>query len=967
MMIRSFVFLLVTLLLISPSERQPLKADFNNSAAYRWLNKEVIDHRPLDDMESTQHWIAFTKGAQQVVDARVDTREKEEELKIARLSLSSEIKFEGSKSLCFKIPTKLDVPGPKSGRGWGTAGVRRIFDGEDWTESNRISLRIYPDCPGFYVNWLELRIYNEGLEKLPALFGQEGETSLLLRNNEWNHVVWEFGNVARDKVTSLEISYYLSGNEPEASDTATYYIDQLELQKVEPDHIEGWDVWPGRIAYSHTGYQSGANKTAIASGLDAREFKVIDQQTGETVLKKPMQVKESHLGKYQVMDFTEIHKPGKYILEADKVRTRSFRIELNVWRETILKALNFFYVERCGMTIPGVHGICHRDWRCIHEDKQIIINGGWHDAGDLTQGLGNTAETVYAMFSLAERLKLSNTDPELYAMLLDEAQWGLDWILKTSFRDGYRNGGSVSSRRTNGIIGDFDDVISTARNSPMDHFVSASAEAIGYRLLKDDHIRLADLSLIMAEEDWKFAVDELDVQKVQKEKSYFRGTFDSDNVEHEIASVGILASVELWKSTQDPQYKDKAAEWAEIIVNSQQREKPDWDIPINGFFYTNPDKEHILHYVHRGREQAPIIALTQLCETFPDHPNWMTWYAAVALHTEYLKTISNYTEPFRVFPASIYSDEEYLLAPESRRESFRKQALNGIPLGSGKFLRLFPVWMDYRGHFGTILPQAKALVSASHLRGDLSTVQLAQHQLEWVVGRNPFSQSSMWGEGYDFPNLYTPLSGDIVGGLPVGIQTRNEHDVPYWPVQNSWTYKEIWGYPVTNWISLMTDISGPALIEGWADSVVEFVSLGNGQVISVNPNLLTKRFKVSLPEGAYKIRSGGLDQKRTFLPAENYALDMRHDRIIEFEISQNTSAKGEVKITVKASGNGVHEFALRTDNLLIRSPIQQLKLRRGVLETLEWQGRIPKDKEPWIAVIIPDGNLGQRKEVMGNN
>jgi len=48
--------------------------------------------------------------------------------------------------------------------------------------------------------------------------------------------------------------------------------------------------------------------------------------------------------------------------------------------------------------------------------------------------------------------------------------------------------------------------------------------------------------------------------------------------------------------------------------------------------------------------------------------------------------------------------------------------------------------MDYRGHFGTILPQAQALINAAHLRGDLEAVALAQHQAEWIIGRNPFSQ-----------------------------------------------------------------------------------------------------------------------------------------------------------------------------------------------------------------------------------
>ncbi len=87
--------------------------------------------------------------------------------------------------------------------------------------------------------------------------------------------------------------------------------------------------------------------------------------------------------------------------------THPFRIDSDVWTGTIWKALNFFYSERCGMAIPGVHGVCHRDWQAVHDGKRIIINGGWHDAGDLTQGMGNTGEAAYAMFSLAEQLRCS--------------------------------------------------------------------------------------------------------------------------------------------------------------------------------------------------------------------------------------------------------------------------------------------------------------------------------------------------------------------------------------------------------------------------------------------------------------------------------------------------------------------------------------------------------------------------------
>jgi hypothetical protein len=348
------------------------------------------------------------------------------------------------------------------------------------------------------------------------------------------------------------------------------------------------------------------------------------------------------------------------------------------------------------------------------------------------------------MFSLAERLHARGEDPELYERLMDEARWGLDWVLKTSFHDGYRNAGSINSRRTNGVIGDDDDVKSRASYQPMSSFVASAAEGIAYRVLKDRDPRLAANALKMAEEDWKFGV--AGIAAMKKTDQLWRVTFDSDNVAHDVASSGALASLELWRATGEQRFADKAFELARVMMDSQQRKRPEWSTPLTGFFYTGPEKDRILHYCHRGREQAPILAFTTLCELFPNHPEWMKWYSAVALHAQYLKTMAKYTAPYDVMPSSIYKDDEYVAVPESRRESFRKQVLSGVPLGAGHYLRLFPVWMDYRGHFGTILPQAQALLSAAHLRGDLGAQQLAERQLEWIIGRNPFRRARCGGK-----------------------------------------------------------------------------------------------------------------------------------------------------------------------------------------------------------------------------
>jgi hypothetical protein len=951
------------------ADREPLQANFADSAAYRWLNKPVLESRLLDDTETLARWSAFGTGTLQARDSRAarapSVEPRTTAATVVEVSLTREQSREGRQSLRLRMPAKLNVPGPENGRGWGDGGVRRNFDGEDWSKFNRISLWIYPDIPGAYTISLEMRLSNDGAVKLPSR-GQEGLHIVMVRNHEWNHVVWEIGNAARDKITALTIVRGMYGNEPEVSGIDTFYFDRLELERVEPDYMEGWRVWPGRISYSHTGYQTGAEKSAIASGLNAREFRLIDQATGETVLSKPVQTVTTHLGSFQVMDFSEARKSGSYVVEAGGTATRPFRIDQNVWRQTLLKALNLFYAERCGMAIPGEHGICHRDWQVVHNGKRIIVNGGWHDAGDLTQGISKTGEIVYGMFSLAERLQASGEDPELYERALEEARWGLDWILKTSFGDGFRHPGAVNSRKTNGILGDFDDNIKEATNVPMNNFLASAAEAIASRVLKQRDPRLAAYALKMAQEDWRFGVAGLDdpASVTPVIPGLYRVTLDSDNIAHEAAATAVVASVDLWRATGQQRYADKAVELAKIILDSQQRKRPDWDIPFTGFFYANPQKDRLLHYVHQGHEQGPALAMRALCEAFPNHPDWMKWYSAVVLHSEYLKGMAKYTQPYGVLPASIYSDDEHKNVPEAVRDTFRNQVLKGIPLGAGHYLRLFPVWTIYRGHFGTILPQAQALANAAQLRGDLDSEQVSQKQLEWVIGRNPFSQSTMWGEGYDFPPLYTPLSGDMVGALPVGIQTKGEADEPYWPVQNTYNYKEVWVHPVGRWIWLMRDLAGPALVEGQAGAAVEFEDANCGQRIEVKPDAATRRFRVSLPEGKYAVRSGGVELTRTFLPGAIYDLELRPGRAVAFDLS-SSGTRGEVTIKLNAWGNGGHKFTVRADNLTVDKAEQELTLRPGLVGMLEWHARITAQDTPWVAVIYPDDDLSARKEVAG--
>lgn len=928
--------------------RRPMQAKLEDGAEYRWLNKKVLDSRLLDSMEDLSSWSFKGEG---------------------EMTLSEAYKKDGQHSL--EIRSTFNIARVDGSGEWEDLIATREFPGEDWKKYNRISLWVYADVAGAPALAASLTLHNEGAHLLPDQYNEGRDESLLLKNHAWTHLVWEIAPLDRDKVTALDFAYSLPKMLPDPGDHTILYIDQLELQTVIPDHVEGWDVAAGKIAFSHSGYTVGSTKTAIASDLTAHDFSVIDQATGKVAFTRPIVEKKVSLGAYQVLDFSELQKPGTYQIRADRELTHPFVIGDDAWNSSVWKAINFMYSERCGTVIPGIHGICHQDDYTVHGDKRIVINGGYHDAGDLT-ATGNITGMTYALLSYAERLQQQETDPVLRDRLLEEAKWGLAWILKTSFGDGYRSTGQLISYWTNGIMGDADDRFGQAVNDPEWNFRVAADEALAARVLKNTDPELANRSLATAKEDWQYAVAGLKNAPASPE---VYGAKD----ELELISFGAIASVDLFRATGEKQYADEAITLGNLILKSQERKLQPWTIPVTGYFYSSPKRENLFHRFHIGEEEQPIVALAHLCDAFPENEDWIQWYAAIVLHSRYYQqAVATIDAPYEVLPAAIYRESEVRLIPQGEkwrplraadRDSYLNQVHHGVPLGGDYYLRRFPVWFNFRGNSSILLSEAKALSTAAQIRGDLGADDLAQKQAQWLMGRNPFSASIMYGEGYDWTPLYSVRSGQMVGALPVGVETRGDSDAPYWPTQNCWTYKEVWTQPVGEWIWLMRDLNGPAVVRGVVDSTnhqpIEFRNQQTGFTENASPEH-DGTFRVLLPQGNYTVRQGAARTTLTAISAGTYDLDLRREKAVDFAIATESDTSDSIVLRVTARGVGSHTFSIRADNLEVtEAPQQTVHLTSEKASDTVWHANIRSAETPWVAVVIADNEIGNRREVTG--
>jgi Glycosyl hydrolase family 9/Cellulase N-terminal ig-like domain len=932
-----------------PAPQMPMKAVYEDGAEFRWLNKKVLECRPLDLMEDLSSWSLRGDGDIDLADNPVK---------------------EGRHSL--RIRSKRNIALVRNEGEWQDLVAVRKFPSEDWSQYNRISIWVYPDIIGAPAISLSLTLHNEGAHLLPDRYNEGRHESIPLRNHEWNHVVWEIAPLDRHKITALDVAYSLPKMFPDPGDHTVLYVDQLELQTVDADHVEGWDIAPGKIAFSHAGYMTGSSKSAIASNLHARKFSLIQQNTGKVILTKPIQQQKTPLGDYQVLDFSEVETPGRYFLRAGTETTREFEIGLDTWRDSIWKAINFMYSERCGTEIPGIHGICHQDDYSIHGDKRIIVNGGYHDAGDLT-ATGNTPGMAYALFALAERLEQQDEDPVLRERLIEEGKWGLKWVLKTTFGDGYRTTGQLISYWTNGIMGDEDDRFGQAVNDPEWNFRVAAVEALAARVLGDKDPELAIRSLRAAEEDWKYAVEGLQAAAPKPE---VYGAQD----ELERISFGAIASVDLYKATGDQRYANEAFKLSDLILKSQERKLQPWSIPMTGYFYTGPKGENLFHRFHIGQEEQPVVALAHLCQAFPDNPNWMKWYSAIVLHSKYYQqAAAKIDDPYDVLPAAVYKESEVNLLPQSKewtplraadRDAYLEEVHHGYPLGGEYYLRRFPVWFDFRGNSSVLLSESKALSTAAQLRGDIEAEDLAQKQAEWILGRNPFSSSIMYGEGYDWTPLYSVRSGQMVGALPVGIETKGFNDAPYWPAQICWTYKEAWTQPVGEWIWLMQELAGGAIVEGQADLTshdpVEFHNQRTGSLTKATVTPTDGKFRARLAQGQYSVQQGSKHTTLTVLSGEKYHLALRGGRVLDFNVSVEPVSVNEVTLHIRAEGAGTHRFVVKADNLKLNEPgFQSVELHPGAGSEIICHAHIMSPDTPWVAVVIPDGNIDLHRELTG--
>lgn len=735
----------------------PLEETYpERSMLARWARKEVLASHLLDDMEED----------------RWTVREGKPELGYTR-----ERCVDGVQALRQRVslvdwdhiqdPAERTPWGSFAGEQGGWTCVALEFDEpQDWSAYNRISLWAYIHPSRNPNVSFALDIVNATPD---GTLTPSRETNLDIPQGEWVQVLWEVDAVPRDQVLRFEICQTSTGYDRSIGEPfVTIDFDRLELQRVDPDHVEGWDLPAGQFAFAHTGYRPADPKVALA-GPGQDDVFTLETERGKVVFTGEAG-RVSYKGyEYRRLDFSDFRQSGTYRIRYGDACSEAFPIARDVWKEPLRSVLNFYFCQRCGYPVPGIHGVCHQDVQGFCGEERTDVNGGWHDAGDLSQGFWRTA---YGSYALLEALESVRGDRELRARLEDEARWGLDWLLKVRFPEGRHISWTTLRYYSDNEMGTPDDVVSQASFVPWEIFQGVSVFLKAVRVLTlpaEERERLEAAALA----DWEAAMKH-----------------DWTSASYLDASWGAIASAAMYTHFKDEKYREAALHFGQLLLRCQETEYVD-GMSLKGYFYTDTSRRHRLHDWHAAFNEATMLAYAALSRAFPDASAPFREGARLYLDN-YLKPGSAYAAPFNLLPAGIFTKAETAAQP-------------GVEIGGDQVLRTFPVWHDHVFHGATNfhLSQAWALAAAADLLEDRSALSLVQEQLEWVLGRNPFSASLMYGVGYNYAPNFVYCTRNIVGALPVGVDSFHD-DEPFWNGTANATSHEIWVEPVSRFLGTLS-------------------------------------------------------------------------------------------------------------------------------------------------------------------
>jgi endoglucanase len=206
------------------------------------------------------------------------------------------------------------------------------------------------------------------------------------------------------------------------------------------------------IRINQLGYPTKGIKTAVWCSKKEKisSFELVDANTKKTVYTHTAGKAFGAYGPFTEsyrLEFSSFIKTGKYFLRAGNAQSPVFDINDDVYKGAADFCLRYMRQQRSGFN-PYLKDSCHtHDGYTLYgpmpDSTHIDVSGGWHDASDYLQYSTTSANATYHLLAAYRDFPKVFTDEKQangldgkngVADVLDEAKWGLDWLLKMNPR-----------------------------------------------------------------------------------------------------------------------------------------------------------------------------------------------------------------------------------------------------------------------------------------------------------------------------------------------------------------------------------------------------------------------------------------------------------------------------------------------------------------------------------------------------
>ncbi|MCU0326407.1 MAG: glycoside hydrolase family 9 protein [Spirosomaceae bacterium] len=205
------------------------------------------------------------------------------------------------------------------------------------------------------------------------------------------------------------------------------------------------------VRINQLGYLEKSIKVAVFVSKEntaISQFSIHDALTDKVVFQSKNVKSFGKYGAFSTsyrLNFSDFKSKGGFYIKVGNATSPNFRIANDIYDGTADYLLRYMRQQRSGYN-PFLKDSCHREDGFIvyHPDPKkdstyIDVSGGWHDASDYLQYLPTTANATFQLlFAYKQNPKSFGDKHDAWGNegkngipdILDEAKWGMDWLLK---------------------------------------------------------------------------------------------------------------------------------------------------------------------------------------------------------------------------------------------------------------------------------------------------------------------------------------------------------------------------------------------------------------------------------------------------------------------------------------------------------------------------------------------------------